>query len=86
MSLHVEQMAAQVEARLAGRLVRRASLPEELSYDVAAADLVAVATVLRDEAELHFEILIDVLASTTWITGAASGALSQPPTVVSAAA
>jgi len=60
MSLHVEQMAAQVEARLAGRLVRRASLPEELSYDVAAADLVAVATVLRDEAELHFEILIDV--------------------------
>jgi len=60
MSLHVEQMAAQVEARLAGRLVRRASLPEELSYDVAAADLVAVATALRDEAELHFEILIDV--------------------------
>jgi NADH-quinone oxidoreductase subunit C len=60
MSLHVEQMAARVEARLAGRLVRRVSLPEELSYDVAAADLVSVATVLRDEAELHFAILIDV--------------------------
>jgi NADH-quinone oxidoreductase subunit C len=60
MSAHIEQMAAQVEARLAGRLVRRASLPEELSYDVAASELVAVATVLRDEADLHFEILIDV--------------------------
>ena len=60
MSLHVEQMAARVEARLAGRLVRRTSLPEEISYDVPAADLVAVASVLRDEADLRFEILIDV--------------------------
>ena len=38
----------------------RTSLREDLSYDVAAADLIAVATTLRDEAELRFEILIDV--------------------------
>src|SRR5689334_12195434 len=57
---HVEQMAARVESRLAGRVTRRSSLPEDLSFDVAAADLVAVCTTLRDEAELRFEILIDV--------------------------
>jgi NADH-quinone oxidoreductase subunit C len=34
--------------------------PDDLSYDVAAADLVAVATVLRDHADLRFELLIDV--------------------------
>jgi len=60
MSAHVEQMAARIEARLAGRLTRRASLPVDLSYDVSAADLLAVATTLRDEADLRFEILIDV--------------------------
>jgi NADH-quinone oxidoreductase subunit C len=60
MSGHVEQMAAQVDARLAGRLTRRHSLPTDLSYDVAAADLIAVATVLRDDPALRFEMLSDV--------------------------
>jgi NADH-quinone oxidoreductase subunit C len=60
MSGHIEQLAARIEARLAGRVTRRKSLATDLSYDVAAADLVAVATALRDEAELRFEILIDV--------------------------
>jgi NADH-quinone oxidoreductase subunit C len=60
MIAHVEEMAARVEARLTGRVTRRAALPEDLSFDVDAADLVAVATTLRDEADLRFEILIDL--------------------------
>ena len=60
MSTPAEQMAARIEARLAGRVTRRESLPADLSYDVPAADLVAVATTLRDEAELRFEMLIDL--------------------------
>jgi NADH-quinone oxidoreductase subunit C len=57
---HVEQMAARVDARLAAQLKRRESTTGELSYDVAAADLVAAVTLLRDDPELRFEILIDV--------------------------
>jgi NADH-quinone oxidoreductase subunit C len=60
MSQHVEDMAARVEARLAAQVTRRATTTGELSYEVAAADLVAVATTLRDDADLHFQILIDV--------------------------
>jgi NADH-quinone oxidoreductase subunit C len=60
MSQHVELMAARVDARLAAQLKRRESTTGELSYDVAAADLVAVVTTLRDDAELRFEVLIDV--------------------------
>jgi NADH-quinone oxidoreductase subunit C len=60
MSQHVEQMAARIEARLAGRVTRRKSLPEDLAYDVTAAELLAVTTTLRDDAELRFEVLIDV--------------------------
>jgi NADH-quinone oxidoreductase subunit C len=59
-SLHIEQLVARVDACLAGKLTRRSSLPEELSYDVAAADLVSVATTLRDAVELRFEVLIDI--------------------------
>ena len=60
MSAHIEQLAARIEAKLAGKVARRASLAVDLSYDVAAADLLAVATALRDDAELRFEMLIDV--------------------------
>jgi len=60
MSAHLDQLAARLEAKFAGKLARRKSLATDLSYDVAAADLVAVATALRDDAELRFEILIDV--------------------------
>jgi NADH-quinone oxidoreductase subunit C len=52
------EMAARIAARLEGRLVARESRLDELLYDVRAEDLVAVATVLRDE--LGFEMLIDV--------------------------
>jgi len=60
MSAHIDQLASRVEAELAGRVQRRPSLSTDLSYDVSAADLVAVATVLRDHADLRFELLIDV--------------------------
>jgi NADH-quinone oxidoreductase subunit C len=60
MSSRREEMAARIEACLAGKLVRRASGLGELQFDVAAADLVSVATQLRDDAELRFEMLIDV--------------------------
>jgi NADH-quinone oxidoreductase subunit C len=60
MSARREEMAARVEARLAGRLKRRESNLGELLFDVPAADLVAVAIQLRDDAELRFEMLIDV--------------------------
>jgi NADH-quinone oxidoreductase subunit C len=60
MSQHVEQCAGRVEARLAGKVQRRVSLPADLLYDVAAADLVAVVTELRDQPDLRFEVLIDV--------------------------
>ncbi len=60
MSQHVEDMAARVEARVAAQVTRRATTTGELSYDVAAADLVAVATLLRDDTDLQFQILIDV--------------------------
>ncbi|MEO8315507.1 MAG: NADH-quinone oxidoreductase subunit C [Pseudomonadota bacterium] len=53
-------MAARVDARLATQLKRRESNVGDLSYEVAAADLVAAVTTLRDDAELRFEILIDV--------------------------
>ncbi|HXC58646.1 MAG TPA: NADH-quinone oxidoreductase subunit C [Steroidobacteraceae bacterium] len=60
MTQYIEQLTARIEAQLPGRLTRRPSLPTELSYDVPAADLTAVATALRDDSELRFEILIDV--------------------------
>jgi NADH-quinone oxidoreductase subunit C len=53
-------MAARIDARLGAQLKRRASSVGDLSYDVAPADLVAVVTVLRDEPDLRFEMLIDI--------------------------
>ncbi len=60
MSTRADEMLARIEARLAGKLTRRPSLPGELLFDVTATDLIAVATTLRDDPELRFEILIDV--------------------------
>jgi NADH-quinone oxidoreductase subunit C len=56
----VEAIAAQVDAHLAGRAKRVAALPDEVAYEVAAADLLAVCKTLRDVPELRFEMLMDV--------------------------
>jgi NADH-quinone oxidoreductase subunit C len=80
MSLHVEQCAGRIESRLAGKVQRRASLPSDLLYDVAAADLVGVVTELRDNPDLRFEVLVDVsgvdyldYGRSEWRTVAATG-------------
>jgi NADH-quinone oxidoreductase subunit C len=56
----IEALAAKVDAALDGRVRRAASLPHELAYEVDAAQLVEVCTVLRDAPELKFEQLMDV--------------------------
>jgi NADH-quinone oxidoreductase subunit C len=58
MSTRRQELAARIESRLQGRITRRPSALGELLYDVAAADLVEVAKVLRDE--IGFEMLIDM--------------------------
>jgi NADH-quinone oxidoreductase subunit C len=58
----LENLAQLVAAQVGPRAVRRSSLAVELSYDLAAADLLAVATLLRDDPQLRFEMLMDVTA------------------------
>ena len=60
MAAHIEALAALVGERCGPRLTRYASLPHELAFEVAPADLLAVARVLRDDQALRFEQLIDV--------------------------
>ena len=60
MVAHIEAMAGRVSARLGDRVKRYVSLPAELSYDVPAAQLLEVARVLRDDATLRFEQLVDL--------------------------
>ena len=59
-SAKIEALAAKVDAALSGRARRAASLPRELAYEVDAAKLIEVCTVLRDAPELKFEQLMDV--------------------------
>jgi NADH-quinone oxidoreductase subunit C len=61
-SQSIEKLAELIAGRIGVRLVRRACLADELSYDVAASDLIAVATALRDDTQLRFEMLMDVTA------------------------
>ncbi len=60
MSARLESMAEALHARFEDVLRRRASACGELSYDLAASDLPATATALRDEEDFSFQILIDV--------------------------
>jgi len=56
----IEALAAKVDAHLQGRARRVASLPDELAYEVGAAQLLDVCSTLRDAADLRFEMLMDV--------------------------
>lgn len=60
MSARIDALASRIDARLAGRVTRVPSLPRELTIEVAPADLLEVCTTLRDDAELRFEMLMDV--------------------------
>jgi NADH-quinone oxidoreductase subunit C len=62
----IEVLARKVEARVGDRLLRASSLPHELAYDVAPAELIATCRALRDAPELAFELLID-LAGVDWL-------------------
>jgi len=56
----LEALAAKVEAACAERVKRVASIAGELTYEVAAADLLAVCRQLRDDPALAFDMLADV--------------------------
>ena len=62
MSEHTEALSRTVEAQLGERAHRIHSLPSELAYEVDAAHLQSVCWVLRDSAELDFQMLMDVTA------------------------
>ncbi len=55
-----ETLAARIDARFGERVIRVPSICGELTWEVAADDIVEVATALRDEAEFAVEQLIDV--------------------------
>jgi NADH-quinone oxidoreductase subunit C len=80
MSARREEMAGRIAARLGDKLTRRDSRLGELLYDVVAGELFAVATALRDDPDLRFEMLIDIAGvdyseygHTEWRTVASSG-------------
>ena len=56
----VSQLAALLERALPGQLRRVANHTGELTYEVAAADLLRAASALRDGAGLQFEMCMDV--------------------------
>jgi NADH-quinone oxidoreductase subunit C len=60
MASRIELLAQRVEAQFTGRVTRVASTCDELTYELDGADLLSVATVLRDGAEFKFEQLLDV--------------------------
>lgn len=73
-------LAAKVEAALPGKIVRVASLTDELCYEIEPAHIKESLRTLRDDAALRFEILIDLAgvdyldyASTEWKTFSATG-------------
>ena len=60
MSQRLDALATTIEAQLAGRVTRVASICGELTYEVASADLLSVCQTLRDDAAFKFEQLIDL--------------------------
>jgi len=60
MSISLETLAARIDARFATQAARLPSACNELGYEIAREDIVAVATALRDEDDFAFEQLIDV--------------------------
>lgn len=75
-----DALAARVEARFGEQMNRVASTCGELTYEVDKADLIKVATALRNESEFGFEMLMDVCGvdyltygMDEWTTNSASG-------------
>ena len=60
MNQALEQLAETISGRFAGQVARVDSRCGELTFEVAPAALLAVCQALRDEADWHFEQLIDL--------------------------
>jgi NADH-quinone oxidoreductase subunit C len=60
MTNRIENFAAKIDAKLTDRVRRQSSICDELTYEVDAANLVAVCQVLRDDAQLKLEQLVDL--------------------------
>jgi NADH-quinone oxidoreductase subunit C len=75
----IEALAARVHAALGDRVQRLPALADEVCYQTAPEQLIAVATVLRDDPGLRFEMLVDLAGvdylhygSSEWKTEAAT--------------
>ena len=80
MASHNETLAVRIQERFGEQLSRVPSVCGELTYEVDKDDLIEVATALRHEADLGFEMLIDVCGvdylsygSDEWTTSSATG-------------
>ena len=60
MTISIETLAARINTRFGERVTRVTSICDELTYEVAKADLVEVAKTLRDDDDLQIDQLIDV--------------------------
>jgi len=60
MTISIETLAARIDARFGERLKRIGSICKELTYEVSRADLVEIATALRDEEDFGIDQLMDV--------------------------
>jgi len=60
MTISIETLAARIGTRFGERVTRVTSICDELTYEVAKADLVEVAKTLRDDDDLQIDQLIDV--------------------------
>jgi len=60
MTISIEALATRIDARFGEQLTRIGSICDELTYEVSRADLIAVATALRDEKDFGVDQLMDV--------------------------
>jgi len=63
------KLAAAIEGKLSPLPERLPTRTGELGYEIAAADLIEHATLLRDDPELKFEMLMDLCAVDYWAYG-----------------
>ncbi|MBT6208760.1 MAG: NADH-quinone oxidoreductase subunit C, partial [Woeseia sp.] len=60
MTISIETLATRIDARFGEQLMRIGSICDELTYEVSRADLIEVATALRDEKDFGVDQLMDV--------------------------
>ena len=80
MSVHYETLAARIDERFGEQMRRVPSSCGELTYELDKADLIEIATALRNEADFGFEMLMDVCGvdyltygTDEWLTSEATG-------------